>query len=58
MGGAGAARINQDAPAPLGAALHLPPYRCGQTPDRADRGIIFLTMKIVRILGKVVENLS
>jgi len=33
-------------------------YRCGQARIEAARGIIFLTMKIVQILGKVVENLT
>jgi len=33
-------------------------YRCGQTRIEGGLGIIFLTMKIVQILAKVVENLN
>jgi hypothetical protein len=33
-------------------------YRCGQSRIEDGRGIIFLTMKIVQILGKMVENLT
>jgi hypothetical protein len=33
-------------------------YRCGRARIEGGCGIIFLTMKIVQILGKVVENLT
>jgi hypothetical protein len=33
-------------------------YRCGPARIEDGRGIIFLTMKIVQILGKIVENLA
>jgi hypothetical protein len=33
-------------------------YRCGHAQIEGGRGIIFLTMKIVQILGKIVENLT
>jgi hypothetical protein len=33
-------------------------YHCGPVRIEGGRGIIFLTMKIVQILGKIVENLT
>jgi hypothetical protein len=33
-------------------------HRCGQARIEGGCGIIFLTMKIVQILGKIVENLT